>query len=151
MPDGQVAMYTEALDIPGLLAEPRAEGPLMPVGTRIGHVHLSVADLGHAEAFYSGLLGFPVTQRSYPGALFLGRDGYHHHLAANTWRSRHPAAPGSLGLADFTIRLPPDAAAAAAGRLTASVATERTPDGSLVATDHDGLMVRLIEQVVWVE
>lgn len=147
MPDGQVAMYTETLDVPALLAEARTGGPLLPDGTRIGHIHLSVADLGAAEAFYSGLLGFPVTQRSYPGALFLGRDGYHHHLAANTWRSRHPAAPGSLGLADFTIRLAPAAAAAAAERLTASAATARTPDGALVATDHDGLVVRMVELV----
>ena len=98
-------MYTEALDLPAVLALAHQPGPILPAATRIGHVHLSVADLGHAERFYGEALGFTVTQRSYPGALFLGRDGYHHHVGANIWRSRQAAVPGTLGLVEFTVRV----------------------------------------------
>jgi catechol 2,3-dioxygenase len=105
LPDGQVAMYTEALDLPALLSEASSPGPLLPDATRIGHIHLSVADLQHAKQFYGERLGFAVTQHSYPGALFLGRDGYHHHIGANTWHSRDRAEDGVVGLAGFTVTL----------------------------------------------
>jgi catechol 2,3-dioxygenase len=36
--------------------------PIDP-GVRIGHVHLKVADLARAVAFYHGVLGFEITQR----------------------------------------------------------------------------------------
>ena len=38
--------------------------------TRVGHVHLKVADLDRAIAFYSGILGFDVTQRYGAQAAF---------------------------------------------------------------------------------
>ena len=55
--------------------------------TRIGHVHLKVADLDRAIAFYAGVLGFQVTQRYGPQAAFLSAGGYHHHIGLNTWES----------------------------------------------------------------
>ncbi len=58
-----------------------------PPGTTIGHVHLQVADIPDAEAFYHKVLGFDVTARGYPGALFVSAGGYHHHLGLNTWHS----------------------------------------------------------------
>jgi catechol 2,3-dioxygenase len=144
--DGQVTMYTDALDIPALLALARPSDPLLPKGTRIGHVHLSVADLGHAEHFYGEALGFGVTQRSYPGALFLGRDGYHHHIAANIWRSHRAAVPGTIGLAEFTLRLSPrDDFAAITTRLAASGHLREKSDDIAVAHDLDGLVVRLVQ------
>ena len=54
---------------------------------RIGHVHLKVADLDRAIAFYSGVLGFSVTQRYGAGAAFLAAGNYHHHIGLNTWES----------------------------------------------------------------
>ena len=57
----------------------------MPPGTRLGHVHLNVADLAASEAFYVGALGLDVTVRGYPGALFVSAGGYHHHVGLNTW------------------------------------------------------------------
>ena len=63
--------------------------------TEIGHVHLKVSDLDRALAFYSGVLGFEVTQRMGPSAAFLSAGGYHHHIGLNTWESqggRPPAA-----------------------------------------------------------
>ncbi len=72
----------------------------LPPETRVGHVHLKVADLDRAIAFYSGVLGFEVTQRYGPQAAFLSAGGYHHHIGLNTWESagsRAPA-PGTTGL-----------------------------------------------------
>jgi len=72
----------------------------------IGHVHLRVADLDRAIAFYSGVLGFEVTQRM-PGAAFLSAGGYHHHIGLNTWDSAGGApAAGTTGLYHFAIRYP---------------------------------------------
>jgi catechol 2,3-dioxygenase len=76
--------------------------------TEIGHVHLKVADLDRAVAFYSGVLGFEVTQRMGGSAAFLSAGGYHHHIGLNTWESEHggPPAPGTTGLYHFAIRYP---------------------------------------------
>ena len=76
--------------------------------TDIGHVHLKVADLERAIAFYSGVLGFEVTQRMGDSAAFLSAGGYHHHIGLNTWESQHgaPPAPGTTGLYHFAIRYP---------------------------------------------
>jgi catechol 2,3-dioxygenase len=104
---GRLQMSTLPLDLEDLLAEAQGSEPeaTMPAGTRIGHVHLNVADLDDAESFYSGLLGFDVTVRGYPGALFLATGGYHHHIGVNTWMG--PGAPpppgGSRGLEWFEL------------------------------------------------
>jgi catechol 2,3-dioxygenase len=73
----------------------------------IGHVHLKVADLDRAVAFYSGVLGFDVMTRS-PGAAFLSAGGYHHHIGLNTWESGggSPPPPGTTGLYHVAIRYP---------------------------------------------
>lgn len=69
-------------------------------GTRIGHVHLKVADLDRALSFYRDLLGFRVTQRYGNSAVFLAAGGYHHHIGLNTWMSKNgpPPAPNTTGL-----------------------------------------------------
>jgi len=74
----------------------------------IGHVHLKVADLDRALAFYSGILGFQVTARMGPSAAFLSAGGYHHHIGLNTWESRNgsPPPPGTTGLYHVAIRYP---------------------------------------------
>ena len=59
----------------------------IPAATRIGHVHLKVADLERALGFYCGLLGFQLTQRYGPSAAFISAGGYHHHIGLNTWYS----------------------------------------------------------------
>jgi len=68
--------------------------------TRVGHVHLKVADLDRAIGFYSGILGFDVTQRYGKQAAFLSAGGYHHHIGLNTWDSLGgtPPPPGHTGL-----------------------------------------------------
>ncbi len=109
--NGQILMTTDPLDLESLLAEARGDDQPwtgMPAGAGIGHVHLRVSDLQRAEAFYHGVLGFDVTVRAYPGALFLSAGGYHHHLGGNVWSSASlpPAPPNSMGLRSFTIRVP---------------------------------------------
>ena len=61
--------------------------PVAP-GTRIGHVHLKVADLDRALAFYSGVLGFELQQKYGAQAAFVSAGGYHHHIGLNTWESK---------------------------------------------------------------
>ncbi len=84
----------------------------------IGHVHLKVADLERALAFYHGVLGLAVTQRMGDTAAFLSAGGYHHHIALNTWESAGGQAPppGSTGLYHLAIRYPDRAALADALR-----------------------------------
>ena len=87
-------------------------------GTRIGHVHLKVADIDRALAFYVGVLGFEVKQRYGPGAAFVSAGGYHHHIGLNTWESRggQPPARGTTGLYHLAILYPTRAALADALR-----------------------------------
>jgi catechol 2,3-dioxygenase len=82
--------------------------------TRVGHVHLKVADLDRAIAFYSGVLGFDLVQRYGTQAAFLSAGGYHHHIGLNTWESKGgtPPPPGHTGLY-HTAFLYPDRAALA--------------------------------------
>ena len=83
-----------------------------PAATRIGHVHLKVADLQRAIDFYSGVIGLTVTQRYGGQAAFLAAGGYHHHIGLNTWESAGgtPPPPGHTGLY-HTAFLFPDRAA----------------------------------------
>jgi catechol 2,3-dioxygenase len=78
----------------------------------IGHVHLKVGDLERAIGFYSGVLGFELTQRYGSQAAFLSAGGYHHHIGLNTWESRNGSPPpsGATGLYHFAIRYPDRAA-----------------------------------------
>jgi catechol 2,3-dioxygenase len=75
---------------------------------RIGHVHLKVADLDRALAFYRDVLGLQVTQRMGDSAAFLSAGGYHHHIGLNTWESKagSPPPPGSTGLYHVAILYP---------------------------------------------
>lgn len=137
--DGQLAMSTLPLDLQSVLAEitdASALEPLAPRGTKIGHVHLQVSDLAQAEDFYSGVLGFDVTVRGYPAALFVSAGGYHHHLGLNTWHSRGASPPpdGAVGLLSYEILLPEaEALERVIGRVQAAGINVRPgPGGSLV-------------------
>jgi len=81
-------------------------------GTRIGHVHLKVADLDRALGFYCGVLGFELMQRFGNQAAFISAGGYHHHIGLNTWESKGGAPPpaGSTGLYHVAILYPTRAA-----------------------------------------
>ncbi len=128
--------------------EPSA--PIDP-GTRIGHVHLKVADLERALAFYCGVLGFELTQRYGPGAAFVSAGGYHHHIGLNTWESRggKPPAPGTTGLYHVAILYPTRAALADALRrlMKAGIPLDGASDHgvseALYLRDPDGTGVEL--------
>jgi catechol 2,3-dioxygenase len=85
-----------------------AAGATINPGVRIGHVHLKVADIDRALAFYCGVLGFELTQRIGPQAAFISAGGYHHHIGLNTWESRGGTPPpaGSTGLYHLAILYP---------------------------------------------
>jgi catechol 2,3-dioxygenase len=151
--DGQIAMATEPLDLHSLLeaaGEPDAGTGISP-GTRLGHVHLRVSDLDRAEDFYHSVLGFDVTTREYPGALFLSAGGYHHHLGVNIWGGTGliPSPAEAPGLRHFTVTLPDTEDLAAIIRRVESrdVRIEETTDHGLreavTLRDWDGIGVVL--------
>ncbi len=148
--NGQLQMVTEPLDVNSLLAELSLDDHpwtgLHPQ-TRMGHVHLHVANLREAEAFYCGILGFDLVQRYGESALFVSAGGYHHHIGLNTWAGvgAPPPPPDSIGLRYITIRLPDEAER---GRIakelqSAGVTTQETPEG-LAVRDPSGNGIRLV-------
>jgi catechol 2,3-dioxygenase len=144
----ELQMSTLPLDLDSVLGELRGVSERQasaPAGTRIGHVHLQVADIAEAESFYHGVLGFDVTVRGYPGALFVSAGGYHHHIGLNTWHSAGapPAPAGSVGLRSFTIELPDERelGAVLARVRAAGVPASREADGVLVRDPFENGLV----------
>ena len=107
----------------------------MPAGTVMGHVHLHVGDIARGSAFFSDALGFDRMTWRYPGALFLGAGGYHHHLGTNTWAGAgaRPPADDDARLLEWTIELPTadDVAAASESLAAAGHPVEAVADGKL--------------------
>ncbi len=81
---------------------------IIPAQTRIGHIHLKVADLNRALEFYRDLLGFEVTMMYGNQAAFISAGGYHHHIGLNTWQSKNspPALKNGVGLYHTAILYP---------------------------------------------
>src|SRR4051812_19955348 len=119
--------------------------------TRIGHVHLKVADLERALAFYCGVLGFELTQRYGAEAAFVSAGGYHHHIGLNTWESPGgpPPASGTTGLYHLPVLYPTRAALADALRrlTTAGIPLDGASDHgvseALYLRDPDGNGIEL--------
>lgn len=134
---GRLEMATLPLDLDDLLAElGGGSARELAAGTRIGHVHLQVAELAAVEHFYAQVLGFDVTVSSYPGALFVSAGGYHHHIGMNTWNSRGASAPppDAVGLRWYQVRVGSAASLAAARERVsaAGLAMADVPGGTLV-------------------
>jgi catechol 2,3-dioxygenase len=112
----------------------------------IGHIHLKVADLDRALAFYNGVLGFELTARMGPSAAFLSAGGYHHHIGLNTWESRNGTPPpaGTTGLYHAAIRYPDRATLADAlrrlvgARIPLEGASDHGVSEALYLHDPDG-------------
>jgi catechol 2,3-dioxygenase len=149
--EGKVAsrLTTIPLDVESLLGElddPATE-PFegLPAGTGMGHVHLKVADIPSAVAFYRDVLGFDLMAALGNQAAFLAAGGYHHHVGANTWESAgaSPPPPGTAALRHATVVLPD---AESRDALLARVADagqepEETPEGSAVRDPSGNLLV----------
>jgi catechol 2,3-dioxygenase len=131
-------------------SDARSDRPISS-GARIGHVHLKVADLDRALAFYSGVLGFSVTQRHGSEVAFVAAGDYHHHIGLNTWESRgaHAPAAGATGLYHLAIAYPKRADLADALRrlIAADIALDGASDHgvseALYLRDPDGNGVEL--------
>lgn len=147
----ELMMATDPLDVSALVrASSGDEWTGMPAGTRIGHVHLHVGDLENASAFYSEAIGFDRMVWQYPGALFLGAGGYHHHLGTNTWAgaAAMPPAPDDARLLHWTIQLPDETSlqSIAKSLTDAGQSIEWKPDpsgSSLTTTDPWGTRVHV--------
>jgi catechol 2,3-dioxygenase len=142
--EGQLQMATLPLDLEGVLASaPSGDaGEGMAAGTTLGHIHLQVASIPAADAFYTDGIGFDATVRGYPGALFVSAGGYHHHIGLNTWAGEGAPAPplGARGLRSYTIVLPDQAAlqqTLAAAR-DAGIDAGEDENGRTVVTDPSG-------------
>src|ERR1700721_2259752 len=120
-------------------------------GTRIGHVHLKVADLERALGFYCGILGFELMQRFDSSAAFISAGGYHHHIGLNTWESKggSPPPPGTTGLYHVAILYPTRAALADAlsrlieAKIPLEGASDHGVSEALYLRDPDGNGVEL--------
>jgi len=150
----QIEMSTLPLNLDQLYSEAESgnETWRMPVGTRIGHVHLCVSDLDRSTKFYGSTLGFHQTC-TFPGANFFAADNYHHHVAVNTWLGDvgkvHSRAPG---LDHFALKL--DSTKnfqKLLKRLKAAKTTytydrsknNKIHDGSIVLRDPDGIKIKI--------
>jgi catechol 2,3-dioxygenase len=139
--EGRVRMDTLPLDTDDLIesvaGDVVAEFDGLPPRTRMGHVHLHVADIGETERFYRDVLGFDVTTRFGTEATFLSAGGYHHHIGGNTWAGRgaSPPPPGSAALRHATIVLPGESERDAVAERVADSGQDPEPTG-------EGLLVR---------
>ncbi len=149
--DNQVRMALDPIDFDNFFAEIKPGDPAMrdsaaPDGTKLGHVHLRVADLARAEKFYVGALGFEITARM-PGALFVSAGHYHHHLGMNTWESLggHQPEEPSAGLREFSIVVPDRAELERLQKQigAAGIAVERGADSILVRDPFEN-MVKIV-------
>jgi catechol 2,3-dioxygenase len=140
-------MSTDPLDLESLVdAAPAGSWHVMPNGTIMGHMHLSVGELTQARALYHAALGLDIMVWSYPGALFLSAGGYHHHLGTNTWAAHARAAIDSdARLIEWSLVLPSrDAVDRARHRLSAADYAVTMIDQAATVVDPWGTRLRLL-------
>ncbi|HEU0026463.1 MAG TPA: VOC family protein [Ktedonobacterales bacterium] len=146
----QLLMDSVALDLDALLDEAAADPRPwtgMATDTRVGHVHLHVAHLAPAVAFYREVIGLDLMIQLGGSAAFMSAGGYHHHLGLNTWAGvgAPPPPADAVGIRIWDMLLPARADIdAVATRLEAAGATyEREADGAIVTRDPSGNALRL--------
>jgi catechol 2,3-dioxygenase len=150
---GNIKMATDPLDVRGVLAELNEQDAAwcgLEAGTKLGHMHLQVANARQAQAFYSNVLGFDLMMMYGPSAAFVSAGGYPHHIGMNTWNSAGapPPPPESIGLRYFVTRLPN---LEELGRVldrvrAAGVAIDETDEGLLVRDPSQNAVVLTAEQ-----
>jgi catechol 2,3-dioxygenase len=144
----QLRMASDSLDFDDVVRSAGGQPWVgMPAGTVMGHVHLHVADLDRAAAFYHAALGLDKMVWDYPSALFLAAGGYHHHLGLNTWAGANAPRPteNDARLLEWRIALPTVADVQKAAASLAAAGNAVTADGAdCVAEDPWGTRVRLL-------
>jgi len=147
--DGTISSGRDPLDVQAVLATLHDDDTTVPVpvGTRIGHVHLYVGDLDAAYKFYAGLGFNPALYAPRFGAGDLGAGGaFNHRIAVNTWQGQGaPQTPeGTARMRHFTIRLDSgERLDAALPTLSAATETDagyltRDPSGNAILLAHPG-------------
>jgi catechol 2,3-dioxygenase len=145
--NGELEMVTKPVNIDNLLSELKNPSPQeSTVGVTIGHIHLQVTNLKSAEEFYHEALGFDVTQRSFPGALFVAAGGYHHHIGLNVWNSQGGSPPieGTAGLIRFGVRVGSDTAVQSlARRLRKTPYWSKESEQGIIIHDADNIQIEI--------
>lgn len=147
--DDELVLVTEPLDLAELAAAaPAASWQGIASGTRMGHVHLHVGGLDDAGALYGDALGLHRMTWRYPGALFLGAGGYHHHLGTNVWNGpqARPPAPDEAQLLAWRMVLPSDADIRRVGAQCTNAGWRRTSaasEGVVALEDRWGITLEL--------
>ena len=136
----RIMMTTYALNVNSLIRAVDGEEWIgAHAGTRVGHVHLHVSDLARSEQFYREVIGFDVTNRSFPGAVFLSAGGYHHHLGINTWLRDDARGEDAAGLLSYELRIPSEEAREQLQkRAEAAGVNVESSNGGIALDDPDG-------------
>jgi catechol 2,3-dioxygenase len=151
--DGTLSSGREALDVQALFSHLKEEDKLddpIPPQTRVGHVHLHVANVQEAVDFYHGIIGFDVMGMSSTfHAAFISAGGYHHHMGLNAWQGEDAPPPpaDAVGLRHFTIDLPnQEALDEVVARINYSgIASNQTEDGLLLYDpSQNGVVLRKV-------
>ena len=144
--EGGVQMTTQPLDLDSLIQERPPErkeySKTIADGTRIGHIHLKVADLQTSVAFYRDGLGFEL-MRFWGNAAFLSAGGYHHHIGMNTWESLGgPSTRKSwTGLEYFEAKIPRSELNELSTRVASSSGLQMGDSGRLFVADPDEINI----------
>jgi len=142
----ELLMTSDPLDIASVIAVGgHVPWDGMPAGTTMGHMHLHVGNLMEAEAFYHSALGFDKMVWSYPGALFLSANGYHHHLGTNTWSPGPSAREDEARLLEWHPVVPTcEDVRSIAERVRVAGYTVTDAAESVLLTDPWGTVVRVV-------
>lgn len=144
----ELLMASDPIDMAGLTAAAGSSSwTEMPSDTVIGHLHLHVGDIAMSAAYFSESLGFDRMVWHYPGALFFGAGGYHHHLGTNTWAGAGARSPreDDAQLLEWTIELPDAASVTSAESSLLEHGHAATREGeALLTADPWGTRIRLV-------
>ncbi|KRM89005.1 VOC family protein [Liquorilactobacillus vini] len=145
-PDGEIPGITIEMDAQGVVAAADQNWQGFPAATKIGHVHLKVADLAATEEFYTDVLGLSLKTNFGNSAKFFASGGYHHHLGTNIWNGRNLPAMDQhdLGLAYYSFFTPDEVELARVRENLEKLGQnfEILKDQSLALTDPNGIKLR---------
>lgn len=144
--DGEIIGVTEEMDAQGVVNEATQKWNGFPSGTKVGHVHLKIADLQKTEDFYTDILGLSLKNNYGNQAKFFATGNYHHHIGSNIWMGRNVPAmtEHDLGLAYYSFYVTQDEELA---RIESHWAEQKVPfekdeQGSLWILDPNGILIK---------